>query len=137
MKNLTLSAIIIFLFIISAIFAANLITKPTINISTNSAITNNNQPSANQIQNPSTTTTTPNPNTFTLDQVRMHSTKNDCYLVVKNNVYDVSSYISSHPGGKQNITTRCGTEVTGIFAQIHSNKAWDLLAKYKIGTLAN
>jgi len=71
------------------------------------------------------------------DQVSLHSNPNDCYLVINQNVYDVSSFIGSHPGGSRQITSRCGKEVSGIFAQIHSNRAWDLLAKYKIAVLAN
>ncbi|MFA6422029.1 MAG: cytochrome b5 domain-containing protein [Candidatus Buchananbacteria bacterium] len=66
-------------------------------------------------------------------EISKHSSANDCYLIVKNKVYNVSSYIGSHPGGRNKITSNCGTEVTGIFAQIHSNFAWNLLNKYYIG----
>jgi cytochrome b involved in lipid metabolism len=72
---------------------------------------------------------------FTAAQVAKHSSANDCYLIIDNRVYDVSSYISYHPGGARVITSRCGTEVSGIFARIHSNRAWDLLKKYKIGNI--
>lgn len=74
-------------------------------------------------------------NPLTLLSVAKHNTKNNCYLVINNNVYDVSSYISYHPGGSRVIVSNCGKEVTGLFARIHSNRAWDLLAKYKIGTV--
>jgi len=73
---------------------------------------------------------------FTLADVAMHHTKNDCYLAINNKVYDVSSYISFHPGGSRTIISRCGMEVTGIFASIHSNFAWDLLSKYKVGSIS-
>ena len=72
---------------------------------------------------------------MTVDQVVMHNTRNDCFLVINSNVYDVSLFISEHPGGQGKIIGNCGQEVTGIFAQIHSNFAWDLLAKYKIGQI--
>lgn len=72
---------------------------------------------------------------FTLSEVAKHSTPSDCYLVINNKVYNVSSFIGSHPGGARNITNNCGKEVTGIFAQIHSNRAWDLLIKYYIGSI--
>lgn len=87
----------------------------------------------------STASTTNNSNdaaALTLNEVAQHNNASSCYLTINNNVYDVSSYIDLHPGGRRQITSRCGTEVTGIFAQIHSNRAWDLLAKYKIAVLA-
>ena len=73
--------------------------------------------------------------TFSINQVSKHNTKNDCYLIINNKVYDVSNYISYHPWGSRTIVSRCGEEVSGIFARIHSNRAWDLLKKYKIGTI--
>jgi cytochrome b involved in lipid metabolism len=72
---------------------------------------------------------------FTIAEISRHNSRNDCYLIINNNVYDVSSYISYHPGGSRIIVSRCGKEVTGIFARIHSNRAWDLLKRYKIGTI--
>jgi len=138
MKKLTLSAIIIFISITSVIFTANLITKPTTKFVQNSNIQSGKIiTTTSKFNNIKTKTSNTANSSFTLSQAKQHSTRKDCYLIVKNNVYNVSSYISSHPGGKRNITSRCGTEVTGIFAQIHSNRAWDLLAKYKIGTLTN
>lgn len=87
---------------------------------------------------PETNNVNPNQdNTFTISEVSTHNSKNDCYLIIRDNVYDVSSFIDSHPGGTQKISEKCGQEVSGIFAQIHSNKAWDLLIDYKIGTITN
>ena len=77
----------------------------------------------------------PTTESFTINEVSKHNLKKDCYLVINNNVYDVSSYIGYHPAGSRTIISRCGKEVTGIFARIHSNRAWDLLKKYKIGTI--
>ena len=72
---------------------------------------------------------------FTMMEVQKHNSPNDCYMVINNNVYDVSNYGAEHPGGSSAIYDNCGKEVTGLFARIHSNSAWDLLKKYKIGTL--
>jgi len=71
-----------------------------------------------------------------ISEVFKHNTLNDCYLVINGNVYDVTSYIPYHPAGSRIIARYCGNEVTGIFAQIHSNRAWDLLKNYKIGTIS-
>lgn len=74
---------------------------------------------------------------FSMQDVSKHTSANDCYLSINGGVYDVTSYINYHPGGRRIITSRCGTEVTNIFARIHSNRAWDLLKNYKIGELSN
>ena len=64
-----------------------------------------------------------------------HNQGNDCWLLIKGEVYDVSSFINQHPGGQGIIINNCGQEVTGIFASIHSNRAWNLLTKYEVGSL--
>lgn len=114
MKKFTLISLIIFTAIVGYVYAAGLISKPASVSPTDSG----SRP------------------VLTASEIARHSTANDCYLIINNNVYDVSSYIGSHPGGRQIITSSCGTEVSGIFARIHSNRAWDLLAKYKIGMVA-
>ncbi|MEK7202056.1 MAG: cytochrome b5 domain-containing protein [Patescibacteria group bacterium] len=82
---------------------------------------------------PANGTTSPTPTGLTAAEVAKHSTPSDCYLIINSKVYNVSTYIGLHPGGVRNITSKCGSEVTGIFAAIHSNFAWDLLKKYYIG----
>ncbi len=72
---------------------------------------------------------------LTLSEVAKHSTQSDCYLIVNDGVYDVTSYINQHPGGVKNITSRCGTEATKTFSAIHSNFAWNLLSKFYLGDL--
>jgi len=93
--------------------------------------------SGNSVVNSNSTLTKNNTETLTVENIAKHSTPNDCYLIINNNVYNVSTYINFHPGGKRQITKRCGQEVTSIFASIHSNFAWDLLGKYKIGVLSD
>lgn len=79
-----------------------------------------------------TVATTPKLNTA---EVSKHNIETDCYLIVKNKVYDVSTYISKHPGGRRKIVNTCGEEVSSVFASIHSNFAWNLLNDYYVGNL--
>lgn len=72
---------------------------------------------------------------LSLVEASKHNTQSDCWLVIRNKVYNVSSYIGYHPGGANRIISECGNEATGLFASIHSNFAWDLLKKYYIGDL--
>lgn len=75
------------------------------------------------------------PTNYTLTEVSSHDAPDDCWLVISKRIYNVTSYIPKHPGGRRTITTRCGTETTSIFIQVHSNAAWDILKDYKIGNL--
>lgn len=115
LKKITLSAIVLFGLIILTIGALSVLFPPNPNTSTSK-----------------TPTTNTSQDGLTLDQVAAHSTTSDCYLAIRNKVYDVSSYIHLHPGGRNTITSRCGKEVTGVFASIHSNFAWNLLGKYYV-----
>jgi cytochrome b involved in lipid metabolism len=76
------------------------------------------------------------------EEVAKHSSVNDCYLIILKNVYDVSSFVSSHPGGASLIAKFCGRDATSAFnsrdknpPEKHSNFAADLLRKYYIGPL--
>ena len=116
MKKITLSVLFIFCLSLAGIFSMSLLFPPIDSATTQVIVSNS----------PLTTT-----------EVAGHNTDADCYLLIKNKVYDVSTYIGKHPGGKSTITNRCGKEVTGIFASIHSNFAWDLLNDYYIGELVS
>lgn len=138
MKNLPLIIISLILVIgVSIIVFINLPedTNTNNNIQTNSINNNTSNPTPNDNNKP--TSNSDELNQLTLQDVATHNTRDDCYLVIRNNVYDVSNFIDSHPGGVQRISEQCGKEVSGLFAQIHSNRAWDLLVDYKIGNLQN
>ncbi|KAH8061406.1 hypothetical protein JL722_4023 [Aureococcus anophagefferens] len=75
-------------------------------------------------------------NTYTLADVAKHDTPQDCWIAVNGVVYDTNPYLAEHPGGASSITMNAGTDATDEFTAIHSRKAWTLLDKYAIGTLA-
>jgi cytochrome b involved in lipid metabolism len=141
MKKFTLMVFVFFLGFAVAIFSFGLLFNSNKNLIQN-GLPNTQQSNVTNNKTVSKITTKPSAQPgsnvsagFTLTEVAQHSTKNDCYLAINNKVYNVSSYIGNHPGGAQKIISNCGGEVTGIFAAIHSNFAWDLLAKYYIGDL--
>ena len=74
---------------------------------------------------------------MSFSEVMHHNIMSDCYLVINSNVYNVTPYMPLHPAGSRIIAKYCGGKVTGIFAQIHSNRAWDLLKHYKLGSISN
>lgn len=74
---------------------------------------------------------------FSRDEVEQHDSKNDCWTIVRGNVYDVTSFVSRHPGGKSNILDMCGTDASEDYLEEHSGQAEpeEWLARFKIGTL--
>ncbi len=79
---------------------------------------------------------TPAEKTFTLSDVAKHAVSTDCWMAVDGSVYDVSPYIKAgiHPGGEK-ILLGCGKDASAMFAQIHSDKAYQMLNGYGIGKL--
>jgi cytochrome b involved in lipid metabolism len=78
---------------------------------------------------------------YTLTDVAMHNTKEDCWMVINNKVYDVTNYISSHPGGPA-ILEACGIDGTELFetrpmgsGTPHSDKARNKMDDYFIGNV--
>ncbi len=77
---------------------------------------------------------------YTVAELAAHATTADCWLAVGGNVYDVTTYLSDHPGGSRTIVGWCGREATEAFATEdgrgeHSPEAYALLAEYLLGPL--
>lgn len=51
---------------------------------------------------------------LTLAEVKKHNTASDCWTVIDNQVFNLTSYISQHPGGND-ILRACGTDGTEAF----------------------
>lgn len=63
-----------------------------------------------------------------MSEVMLHNKLNDCWIVLNDEVYDVTSFIAAHPGGVQRILEVAGSDATEKFYQIHSE---DVLNKMK------
>ena len=76
--------------------------------------------------------------TYTMADVKTHNSQSSCRTVIKGNVYDVTTYIPSHPGGPQALLAICGKDGSDLFGSKHtgSEKAIAALASLQIGTLA-
>lgn len=74
---------------------------------------------------------------ISLVDVSTHNQANDCWLAVDGGVYDVTEFVTKHPGGDK-ILNGCGKDATVMFASIkkHEPNAVALLPNFKIGTLA-
>merc|ERR1712232_608845 len=75
---------------------------------------------------------------ITLAEVAKHNTKADCWVVVNEQVLNVTKFLSEHPGGELAILTFAGKDATEEFNMIHPP---DVIPKYapdaiigKVGT---
>lgn len=70
-------------------------------------------------------------------EVAKHNSKDDCWIVIANKVYNVSKFLDSHPGGMDIIIEYAGKDATNSFEDVgHSTDARKLLDRYFIGNLA-
>lgn len=69
-------------------------------------------------------------------EVLKHNTKDDLWLIIHGNVYDVTKFIDEHPGGEEVLVDVGGTDATDAFEDIgHSEDARETLATLKLGKL--
>lgn len=73
---------------------------------------------------------------YTLYDVCLHCHRDDCWLVIHNRVYDVTSFLSRHPGGEEILWEHAGRDATMAFTGTgHTLDAVNLLGQYCIGVL--
>ena len=70
------------------------------------------------------------------DQVAKHSSDSDCWVIIGDDVYDVTKFLPDHPGGKKAIMLFAGKDATEEFDMLHDRK---VIKKYGIdqGTVAH
>jgi len=64
---------------------------------------------------------------ITMAEVAKHTSKSDCWVVVRGEVLNVTNFLSSHPGGELAILTFAGKDATAEFDMIHPP---DVIGKY-------
>eukprot|EP01133_Synstelium_polycarpum_P015306 gene15306-18133_t len=70
---------------------------------------------------------------FTLEEVAKHNKREDCWVIVHGKVYNVTSYISQHPGGDV-ILANAGKDSTTLFDKSSMTaSAWIVMKDYFIG----
>ena len=82
-------------------------------------------------------TSTPTSTTYTLTQVQTHNSAQSCWSAVGGKVYDLTSWINSHPGGKEAILSICGKDGTQAFMDKHGDnqKVANVLVGFEVGLL--
>eukprot|EP00250_Pteridium_aquilinum_P005328 c15439_g1_i1 orf=576-2006(-) len=72
------------------------------------------------------------PRTFSVPEIRSHSSPDNCWLVIRNSVYDVTSWVPYHPGGSL-IYVNAGRDCTQLFDAYHPLCVRVMLARFYIG----
>lgn len=75
---------------------------------------------------------------YTMDKVRENNSASSCWSIINGNVYDLTKWISSHPGGRSAITGICGRDGTSTFNGRHRGDGGpaSVLTGYLLGPLA-
>ncbi|KAH8100612.1 FMN-dependent dehydrogenase-domain-containing protein [Cristinia sonorae] len=76
---------------------------------------------------------------LSLQQVSEHSNDKSCWVIIKNKVYDVTEFLSEHPGGAKIILKYAGRDATSAYEPIHPPDALDknLSPEKHLGDLDN
>ena len=74
---------------------------------------------------------------FLLSEVAQHKDAQSCWSAINGGTYDLTTWISQHPGGPENILSICGKDGSDAFNNQHggSQRQADILKTLKIGTL--
>lgn len=76
---------------------------------------------------------------YSMEEVRQHNSVESAWFVNKGRVFDVTEFVSRHPGGRNVLLPKFGNDVTEIMQdpQIHKHTAFahNMMKKYCIGKL--
>lgn len=73
---------------------------------------------------------------FSTEEVAKHTSSNDCWIIHKGKVYDVTKFLEQHPGGEEVLLDVAGRDATSEFEDVgHSDEAINMMKDYLIGEL--
>ncbi|KAJ7540867.1 hypothetical protein O6H91_10G034400 [Diphasiastrum complanatum] len=73
--------------------------------------------------------------TYTTSEVAKHNSMTDCWIIVKDKVYDVTPFVDEHPGGYTILNNAGGDSTVGFYGPQHASKVFDMIDEYYIGDL--
>lgn len=77
------------------------------------------------------------PRIFTLEEVSKHNSRDSCWMVIFDEVYDVTSFLKEHPAGEEILLQEAGGDATESFQFVgHSMDAVEILRDLRIGVVS-
>lgn len=78
---------------------------------------------------------------FSPAEIKKHKSAESCFVTRGSKVYDVTSFVDSHPGGGDLILEYAGEDITEIMGDLisheHSEAAYEILDEYHVGFVAS
>ena len=72
---------------------------------------------------------------YTAAEAAEHTDRGDCWIIIDEKVYDVTNWLSSHPGGAPQILKQAGKDASLYFSESHSAKIYEQLPQWYKGDL--
>ena len=60
---------------------------------------------------------------WSLQEIAQHNKASSCWVIIKDQVYDLTEFLPSHPGGSQIILKYAGKDATAVYEPIHARDA--------------
>lgn len=95
-------------------------------------------PAATPTPSPTPTAEVTTQAAYTVDKVRENNSASSCWSIISGNVYNLTQWINSHPGGPSVIRGLCGVDGTSSFNGKHRGDGGpaSILSGYLLGPLA-
>ncbi|KAG0367645.1 hypothetical protein BC939DRAFT_458605 [Gamsiella multidivaricata] len=79
--------------------------------------------------------------TYTVQEVQAHSSRDSCWVIHNNKVYNMTSFAADHPGGDDLILDHAGQDITALMkdelTHLHSDGAYEMMDDFLVGVINN
>jgi len=73
---------------------------------------------------------------YSKKEVAKHTDKSSTWIIIHNNIYDVTKFLEEHPGGEEVLLEQAGKDATENFEDVgHSTDARTMMKDFHIGEL--
>ncbi|XP_067837559.1 cytochrome b5 [Heptranchias perlo] len=73
---------------------------------------------------------------YSLEELKQHNSGNSAWILIHNNIYDVTKFLEEHPGGEEVLKEQAGGDATEAFEDVgHSTDAQEMTKQYLLGEL--
>tara|TARA_B100001094_G_C17918976_1_gene664986 strand:+ start:317 stop:550 length:234 start_codon:yes stop_codon:yes gene_type:complete len=74
---------------------------------------------------------------YSIEEVSFHNNEDDAWIIINDEVYDITDFLDQHPGGKMILMSVLGKDATDFFEELHNSKILrEYGEQYKIGIIS-